>query len=155
MPFIYDQPGQNFPATQQFTAREWLVERPFKHLHPVTGEVTHIPASGQGTLAEMLENPIYLTDYRSGPDWIDGSVPKQGRYSAAWLKHDWGYATERKPRSVLDAELRDDLKELGATFYQRTKVWLFVRAVGWSIWRQHDRKKVEALRAYGETAKKI
>ncbi len=148
MPFLYDTPGMPYPATQQIGDDSWVLERAFTHIHPETKELTVIPPSGPGTLVEMLADPVWVTDYRSGPDYLDGIIPKQGHYSAAWLKHDFGYASESKPRAELDRELYEDLRELGAGWSRRMVVWSGVRLGGGAIWAKHDPKKVALLREY-------
>lgn len=148
MPFYYTDPELKFPATQQVSEREWVLELPFWHIHPKTGKRTYIPAGGIGPVDAWIDAPAWKTDYRSGPAIVDTVVPKEGAYSAAWLKHDFGYATEAKPRRVLDWELLEDLQELGANWFQRNTVWTFVRVFGAKVWADHNPKAVRALRAY-------
>jgi hypothetical protein len=148
--FIYDKPDRRYPDTEQVSDTEWTVECPFWHVHEKTGVVTFIPPSRIGG-----EPVAYTTDYRSGPAILDASVPKQGHYSAAWLKHDFGYASESKSRAKLDWELLQDLQELGASWWQRNKVWLAVRALGWDVWNKHDPYKVSALKAHAARAKRF
>ena len=150
MPFIYTSPELKFPATQQVGPASWILELPYWHVDPVTGEVTFIPPSGLGQPEDIVKSPVYVTDYRSGPAIVDVLIEKQGAHSAAWLKHDYGYASERKPRRQLDVELYRDLKETGANFAQREAVYVGVRLGGGAVWRQHDPVQVQRLRDWAQ-----
>ena len=150
--FIYHKSGLSFPATQQISHNEWVLEHPFWHRDDVTGEITLIPPSGL-TPQQAVKNPVWKTDYRSGPSIP--SLDKQGHYSAAWLKHDFGYASEGyhpapdgRQRSRIDWELLCDLEELGANWFQRNRVYLAVRAGGGFVYRKHDPYEVAKLRIW-------
>lgn len=148
MPFIFDIPGIKYPSTQQVGDDEWVLLRPFWHVGK-RGRVTFIPPGG----IDGISSPEWTTDYRSGPELP--SLPKQGHYSAAWLKHDWLYSTEAVPRRQADWELLQDLQDLGATWYQRNRVWLAVRAGGFFVWRKHDPAEVKRLREWGAKCAEI
>ena len=142
MPFIYTEPTFKFPATIQIAPDDWLVTQPFAAVNP-DGSVEIIPPSGPGTLAEMLVDPVWTTDYRSGltdsegGDWIDGILPKIGQYAAAWLRHDKGYCCQLKTKAETDWQLLQDLQDLGANWFQRNTAWSFVKMLGGSAWSHH------------------
>ena len=148
MPFIYTSTSLKFPATQQVGPDAWILELPFWHVDPKTGLVTFIPPSGIGTPDDIAKDPIWTTDYRSGGAPVDLIIDKQGTYSADWLKHDFGYGSERKSRRQLDVELYYDLKESGANLFQREAVYVGVRSFGWNVWRQHNPEEVRKLREW-------
>lgn len=152
MPFIYDRPGQKFPATQQVGPDEWIHERPFWHVDPVTGKKEVVPPSGPGTVEQMIAGDrLWTTDYRSGPDFLDASIPKQGKYSAAWVRHDFDYTSRRKSKWQADRDLRDALGELGANLYQRNKVFVILTIAGWPAWKAKNKRRAKQLREFAAT----
>lgn len=70
----------------------------------------------------------FVTDLRSGPGVQDL------RYAAAYLVHDWAYATGRTTRKRADKKLLAMLIALGMERRQALAEYEAVRAFGWVPW---------------------
>lgn len=149
--FIYSEPHLKMPNTVQIKPELWIVEEPFWFRSRRNG-VLMVPPAGKGSRDDMLANPVWTTDYGSIPR-IFWNILSPTYYAAAYILHDWLYASEAFPRSVCDSILLEALKALGANWITRRAVWLAVRAGGGSVWSRHKLKKVEALKEYAALMK--
>lgn len=152
MPFYYDIPQRKQPATQELeSGDEWVLMRPFIYERP-NGDRIYVPAGGIGSEQDILNLPIWTTDY--------GSIPRPFRnlfspvkFGGPYILHDWLYASEAVPRKVADWILLEALQESGANWITRNTIYSAVRAGGWLVWARHDVRTVCALREYAAQAK--
>jgi hypothetical protein len=140
--FVYTSATMAYPDTLQTAPDDWIITLPFAALNP-DGTFEIIPPSSAGTLDDMMNLPVWTTDYRSGMtdsdggDWLDAFLPKIGKYSAAWIRHDKGYCCQLKSKAETDWQLLQDLQDLGANWFQRNAAWATVKIAGGPIWNAH------------------
>ena len=128
----------------------WVVERPF--WYKWDNGTLFVPPSGIGSLAMMLSNPVWTTDCGSIPQIFQNIFKRDGRYLPAYVAHDWLYQSEKYDRATCDSLLHQMLTELGANWLARNIIYSSVRIGGSFVWRKHDKKAIEDMRAYEAAA---
>ena len=148
MPFTFCHPD-SMPATQELVDGDtWILRKPFLYITPDKAERIIIPASGLGSEEDMIEQPIWTTDYASIPIVFQNLFRKDGVYAPAYVLHDWLYTSEKFDRSRCDWILLMALEELGAWWITRNSVYSGVRCGGGFVWAAHDADKVKAMKQY-------
>lgn len=153
MKFVFDIPERKQPLTQELMDGEtWVVLRPFWFIRN-NGELLTVPPSGPDDVQAIVK-PIWTTDYGSIPQLFQ-NIFSPVKYGAAYLLHDWLYASEQFSRSECDAILLEALKAQGANWFTRRTIYSAVRAGGWAVWSKHDQDAVDALKAYWQAAHQL
>lgn len=141
--FIFLNDNLHFPATLQYSATEWIVTEPFWDYDQKTMQLYFVPPAGLGTIDDMMENPAWTTDYRSGWSFLDTILPKQGEVSADWITHDAKYTFQNVSRWSADDRLRRSLHEKrvsgddGLNLVQSNLAFAGVRLGGGEYWGKH------------------
>ena len=89
------------------------------------------------------ESPLYITvpegfvtDFASIPNPFRGILPQWGIYGKAAVLHDFLYATQKVSRLEADNLFLEAMCALRTPVWQRTVMWLAVRAGGWLAWKK-------------------
>lgn len=137
MPFLYSNKQEShMPDTIQLEdGKSWKVQQPFVYIY-----------NENGTYYEILIPQGFITDYGSIPQIFQNIIPKNDEMSGAYVVHDLIYASEMFSRSLCDDILLKAFQELGASWIKRNIVYSAVRAGGWNVWRNHDKKKINEIR---------
>ncbi len=138
--FLYGE-GLGFPATQQVGPWLWRVDLPFA-----------VQLDDGATHYEILVPPGWETDYGSVPRIFWNIVPPLGRYSAAYVLHDYLYESEAFDRDVCDWLLLLALQDLGASWLERNTIYSAVREFGWIVWAGHDPAHVRSAKQLARVA---
>ncbi len=132
---LYSSDALAFPATTQIGSFLWRVDLPF---------VARIQDGD--TAYEILVPSGWETDYGSVPRVLWNFVPPLGDYSAAYVLHDFLYASETFDRAACDWLLLLALRDLGASWTTRNAVYCSVRAFGGFVWAKHEEAATRRMR---------
>lgn len=147
MPFYYTPQDLKMPATQQLDGCTWVLERPFLYIRP-NGDRLFVPPSGLGTLEDMVNCPVWTTDYGSIPAVVQNLFKRDGAYGPAYVLHDWLYISQKLTRAEADWILLEAMQGLGAWWLTRNTVYSAVRSAGWAAWNGHDAQDIKMLQQY-------
>lgn len=82
----------------------------------------------------------FRTDFASIPPIFFTLFPKNGRYDAAAIVHDWLYVTQPVSRKDADGIFRKIMKELGVGFFRRRIMYYAVRVGGAFAWNKNRKR---------------
>ena len=149
MGFDFDIPERKQPLTQELASgEEWALLLPFSFTRP-NGKRINVPPAGLDAVTAITK-PVWTTDYGSIPKAFQ-NIFSPMKYGAAYLLHDWLYASEGESRSECDWILLEALQAQGANWFTRNTIYSAVRAGGWAVWRKHDKKEVQRLREWAKS----
>lgn len=78
----------------------------------------------------------FVSDGASVPRWLQGLVPKYGRYTAAAIVHDFLYSERQGARADADRLFLSVMVEDRTRVLRALLMWSVVRCFGWIHWRQ-------------------
>ncbi len=113
-----------YPATDQVNEREYRLLQPLVYINENENLKLTVP-------------PGFITDYGSVPQVFWNIIPPQGVLAAAYILHDWLYATEAFERTKCDWIFLCAMQELGASWVKRNTIYSAVRCFGGAVWKAH------------------
>ena len=93
-----------------------------------SGDTIHVPA-------------LFMTDFASVPRPFWAVFPPWGKYGNAAVIHDFGYATQTRPRGQVDAIFLEGMQVLGVGWLARHLIYWSVRSWGWLAWWADARRR--------------
>jgi hypothetical protein len=114
--------------------RTWVLLEPFSYDvgHEGSGDTVTVPS-------------LFLTDFASIPRPFWSFLPQWGRYGNAAVVHDFGYATQIRPRAEVDRIFLEGMAVLGVGTFTRHVIYAAVRCFGWILWNKDRRDKARRL----------
>ncbi|MGE0699509.1 MAG: DUF1353 domain-containing protein [Hyphomicrobiaceae bacterium] len=103
------------------------------------------PADGPGLVAVDVPRG-FVTDLASVPRYLQGLIPRAGRYGNAAIYHDWLYWEQACTREVADRVFDRAMLDNGVGAVTRNLIWAGVRVFGGSYWNGNTRDKATGIK---------
>jgi len=135
MGFIFSR-KDTFPDTKQISGKLYILQKPF---------IADVRMSRK----KVVQLPIpegLITDYGSIPGFAQAFYDTAGKNSAAYIKHDFLYASELVKKKIADWNLLLDLKDDGMNWFKRNAAWIAVKVGGPSVWKKHTVEGINKAR---------